>query len=93
MIIGVLTLQFHLEGCRSLKEKRRRLSGLKDKYGKTPNIAICESACHDSHQQAQWSILAVSTDRKVVESTLAKIADSIRESVDAIISEEWFEFL
>jgi uncharacterized protein YlxP (DUF503 family) len=48
---------------------------------------------HNSHQQAQWSILAVAADQIVLESTLAKIADAIRESIDAVISEEWLEFL
>ncbi len=77
MNIGILTLRFHLEGCQSLKEKRSRLSGIRDRFGKTPNIAICESGLQDKLQSAQWTYLAMAADKKVVEGSLAKIEEYI----------------
>lgn len=93
MHIGILSLSFHLEGCQSLKEKRARLSGIRDRFGKTPNIAICESGLQDKWQSAQWTYLAMASDKKVVESSLSKIEAFICDYVDAVITERDLEFL
>ena len=34
MSIGVLTVDFYVSGCRSLKEKRQRLNGIRERYGR-----------------------------------------------------------
>ena len=93
MHIGILSLSFHLEGCQSLKEKRSRLSGIRDRFGKTPHIAICESGLQDKWQSAQWTYLAISSDKQVVEGSLAKIETYICDYVDAVIIERELEFL
>ena len=93
MKIGLLTLQFRLNACHSLKEKRGRLRRLKDKYGRIPNIAVCESDFHDSLQQAQWSFIAIANDKKIVERSLGKIADEIALSIDAMIVEQSLEYM
>lgn len=83
--IGVLTMEFHLDGCRSLKEKRQRLSGLRERLGRSPNVAVCEHDYQDSHQRAAWSFVAVAADHKTVERTLVKIERDIQESTDAVV--------
>lgn len=85
MHIGVLALDFHLDGCASLKEKRRRLSRLRDKFGRITNLAICESAFQDSHRRARWEIVAVAGDPGVVERSLAEVERWAAMSVDATI--------
>ena len=85
MHIGVLDIDFHLAGCASLKEKRRRLARLRDKFGRVPNLAVCESDYQDSHQRARWSVVAVAGDAVVVEQSLANVERWVAESVDATI--------
>lgn len=85
MHIGVLTMEFHLEGCRSLKEKRQRLSGLRDRFGRAPNVAVCEHAFQNSHQRAQWSFVAVAAEQRVVERTLGSIERGVAENADAVV--------
>ena len=85
MHIGVLALDFHLAGCRSLKEKRRRLGRLRDKFGRIANLAVCESAFQDSHQRSRWAVVAVAGDAKVVAASLAEVERWAAESVDATI--------
>ena len=85
MHVGVLALDFHLPGCRSLKEKRRRVGRLRDKFGRIANLAVCESAYQDSHQRARWSVVAVAGDAKVVVASLAEVERWAAESVDAAI--------
>ena len=83
MNVRVLTVDFFLGGCRSLKEKRQRLKGMKDRFGRAPNVAVCESGFQDVHQRAQWSFIAASANGDVAERTLSEILQSIQLSVDA----------
>ena len=83
MNVRLLTVDFRLGGCRSLKEKRQRLKGLKEKFGRAPNVAVCESDYQDVHQRAQWSFIAAAASGDVAERMLAEILQSIELSVDA----------
>jgi len=85
MKISLLVLEFHLEGCRSLKEKRRRLAGMRERFGKQPNIALCESGFHDEHKRSQWSFVAVSVDSRGVNQTVSLIEEDICNIVDAVV--------
>lgn len=93
MYIGILCLQFHLEGCSSLKEKRQRLGKLRDKFGKQVNISVCESAHHDVLQSAEWSFVVTSTDKLTIEKTLQQVERYTLESVDAQITHTQVEYL
>lgn len=85
MHIGVLGLDFHLAGCRSLKEKRRRLKRLRDRFGHVPNLAVCESDYQDVHRRARWSVVAVAASSVVVEQSLGDVERWVQESVDATL--------
>jgi uncharacterized protein YlxP (DUF503 family) len=78
-----MTVDFHLAGCRSLKEKRQRLKGMRERFGKLPNVAVCESDYQDVHQRAQWSFIATAANGDVAEKSLSEILSSIELSVDA----------
>jgi uncharacterized protein len=90
--IGVLTLRFHLEGCASLKEKRQRLSGLRDRFGQRTHIAVCESALQDVIQSAQWSFVIVSATRALVDQTTAEVERYIGEHLDVRVSGREMEY-
>ena len=88
----LLQLELYFNGCRSLKEKRRRLRGLRDRLGRTTGVAVCESGYQDSHQRSQWSVIAVASDAVVVERILAEVERSVQFSVDAElvgVQREW----
>lgn len=85
-VIGVLTVQWLLPGCRSLKEKRGRMHGVRDRFGRETGVAVCESAFADAHQRAQWSFVVAASDRQVVVSTLDRIEREVSVSVDGLIS-------
>ena len=93
MFIGVLTLRLHLPGCRSLKEKRRRVGKLRDRFGKQTHISVCESDLADVHQQAEWSFTATAGSRSVVEQTLQQIAIVARSELDAVVANEQVDFI
>ena len=83
MNVRLVTVDFYLDGCRSLKEKRQRLKGLRERFGRATGVAVCESDYQDAHQQAQWSFVAVAASGSVAESALSDILRSIEQSVDA----------
>ena len=85
MHIGVLSLDFHLPGCASLKEKRRRLVRLREKFGRSASLAVCESAHQDSHRRARWEIVAVAGDAGVVERALTEVERWAAEFLDAVV--------
>lgn len=92
MHIGLLTVQFHLRGCGSLKEKRQRLGGLKDKFGSIKNIAVCESAYLDSWDRAEYSFVCSANEAKIIESSLAKVVEYCSTCLDAQITEHRLEW-
>ncbi len=88
----LLQLELYFSGCRSLKEKRKRLKGLRDRLGKAVNVAVCESGHQDSHQRSQWSVIAAAADAVVVEKILTEIERSVQFSVDGElvgVQREW----
>ena len=78
-----MTIDFHLGGCRSLKEKRQRLKGLRDRFGRAVNVAVCESDHQDAHQRSQWSFIACAANGGVVDQTLTELERTIQTTVDA----------
>ena len=79
----LLQLDLYFGGCRSLKEKRRRLKGLRDRLGRAVNVAVCESGYQDAHQRSEWSVVATAADAVIVEQILAEVERTVQFSVDA----------
>ena len=86
MNIELLVVNLRLHGCTSLKDKRQRLGGLKDRFGRLSNVSVCESDFQDMLGQAQWSFLAIALDGKIAGSILSKIEHYISTEVDAVIT-------
>jgi uncharacterized protein YlxP (DUF503 family) len=93
MQIGVLTCSFILPGCRSLKEKRQRLGGFKDRFGKQAGLAVCESGYSDAHQRAEWSFVAVAQNKRLIEQTLSDVERKMTEVTDAQLVDVSREFV
>jgi hypothetical protein len=87
MLIGLLRVSFVLPGCRSLKEKRQRLGGLRERFGRQVNVAVCESNFQDIHDRAEWSFVAAALTSRLVEQILSDIEQRIVETVDANVAE------
>ena len=79
MIVGVVTWELHLDGCRSLKEKRRILKSLKDRLHNRFNVSVAETSHQDAWQRAELTCCVVATDRRHGQSVLSaadKLVDS-----------------
>ncbi|XOV85056.1 MAG: DUF503 domain-containing protein [bacterium] len=83
MNIACLTIVFRLHGCHSLKDKRQRLAGLRDRFGKQTQVAVCESADADSLNRAQWSFIAAAGSKSVIQKIFSDIETFVTTSLDA----------
>ena len=68
--MGVITWELHLEGSRSLKDKRRVLKSLKDRLHNRFHLSAAETAHQDLWQRAELSACVVSNERGHVDSVL-----------------------
>ena len=71
VVVGLLTWQLHLDGCMSLKDKRRVIKSLKDRLHGRFNVSVAETGHHDLWQRAEISCCVVSRDRRHADSVLA----------------------
>jgi uncharacterized protein YlxP (DUF503 family) len=83
MKVRRLTVDFYLHGCSSKKEKRRRLSKLRDKFGRQTGLAVCESGHADNNKQGEWTFIAAASDGLVVEQMLADVEEFVKGYLDA----------
>lgn len=94
MTIGALRVHFYLAGCRSLKEKRQRLNGVRERFGRALNVAVSETGYQDLLQRAEWTFVAIAARRDVVERALTEIERNLQSSVDAELTDvqrEWLD--
>ena len=92
MVVGLLSLELHIPGARSLKDKRMVLRSVKDRIKKF-NIAVAEVEHHDLWQRCGLSIVTVSNDEKHADQELAAVANEIERLEPGLISRREVEFL
>jgi uncharacterized protein len=69
-VIGILTLDIHVEHSHSLKEKRHVVKSLKDRLRERFNISVAEIDHLDSWQNSTIAAVTVSNDRVHAEQVL-----------------------
>jgi uncharacterized protein YlxP (DUF503 family) len=88
-----MTCKISLPGCASLKEKRQRMGGLHERFGRNPAVAVCESGELDRLEASEWTFVAVATSIPKLESLLSEIEDKIQRTVDGRLMEATREML
>ncbi len=88
MIVGIVTWELHLNGCASLKDKRRIMKSLKDRLHSRFNVSVAETAHQDRWQRGELACCVVATDRRQAESVLTAAdqlvsGDSLARIVDS----------
>ncbi len=71
MVVGLVTWELHLDGCGSLKDKRRVMKSLKDRLHQRFNVSAAETDHQDLWQRAELACCVVATDRRHAESILS----------------------
>ncbi|MDH3402598.1 MAG: DUF503 domain-containing protein [Acidobacteriota bacterium] len=92
MPVSVVTVEIHLPGARSLKEKRRIVKSLKDRIHGRFRVSIAETALHELHQRSELGIAAVAPDG----AHLRRLGEQLRRLFDErydIVVTRWDERL
>lgn len=85
MVIGYLSVEIHLPYSHSLKEKRKRLSGLKSRLVKKYNVAFSELEFQNKWQRTRIGMVSLNSQKKPVESMFNTILEDIEKNVDGQI--------
>ncbi|HHX35526.1 MAG TPA: DUF503 domain-containing protein [Gammaproteobacteria bacterium] len=93
MHIGILTMVFSMPGCSSLKEKRQRMGGMHERFGRNPAVAVCESGEHDRHDASEWTFVVVGISKREIESLCSQIEDKVQRTVEGRVMDVKQEFL
>jgi uncharacterized protein YlxP (DUF503 family) len=92
MPVGLLSVELHLPGARSLKDKRMTLRSVKDRLKKL-NVAVAETDHHDLWQRASLGIVAIGTTDVHVDQELTAAVREIERTEPGLITQTHVEFL
>lgn len=93
MVIGLLSLELHFPGARSLKDKRQVLRGLETRIRNRHNVSVAEVEHQDLWQRAVLAVVSVNTDQTHLESTLQKVAGEAATARGAELIDQQVEIL
>lgn len=93
MVIGLLSLELHFPGARSLKDKRHVLRALESRLRNRFNVSVAEVEHQDLWQRAGLAVVAVNTDHAHLESTLQAVAREVGSARDAELVGQEMELL
>ena len=93
MVIGLLTLELHFPGARSLKDKRQALRSFEQRVRNRHNVSVAEVEHQDLWQRATVAVVGVNTDQVHLEQTLTAVAAEAASARDALLVDQQVEFL
>ena len=73
MVVGVISWQLSLPGCRSLKEKRMVVRSLKDRIRHRFNVSVAETDHQDVWSRAEISVAVVTGEVSFAENVLDEV--------------------
>ena len=88
-----MTWELHLDGCRSLKDKRHVLKSLKDRLHNRFNVSAAETAHNDLWQRAELTVCVVSNDRTHAQQVLREADRLVEAAAGARILDTSTSFL
>ena len=93
MVIGLLTLELHFPGARSLKDKRQALRSLEQRVRNRHNVSLAEVAHQYLWQRATLAVVGVNTDPVHLEATLSSVAGEAATARDVLLVDQNMEML
>ena len=92
IFISLLTIELMIPWARSLKDKRSAVRGLKDRLRSRFNASVAEVAYQDKWQRAVIAVCILGSDRRQLESEMAKVRQLCEEAQDlqiADVHQQW----
>ena len=80
LFISLLTIELMIPWAQSLKDKRSAVHGLKDRLRSRFNASVAEVAYQDKWQRAVIAVCILGSDRRQLESEMAKVRHLCEEA-------------
>ncbi len=93
MLVAVLVADLLFPGSESLKDKRRRLSGLTGRIRARFPVSVAEVGFQDLRQRGRIGVALVTTDSRLARSILDRIADVVGRDGEIEMTDRWIEIL
>jgi uncharacterized protein YlxP (DUF503 family) len=93
VIVGYLEVTLDMEGCRSLKDKRKVVKSVLSRVRARFNASASEVGLPDVHERAVLGFSVCGGDGQVLESVLAHILNFVDETAPAVLSDSRSECL
>lgn len=93
MVVGLGHVTLRMEGCRSLKEKRRIVKAVIHRLRDQFNVSAAEVGANDMHQRAEIGVAAVGNDRELINSKIDKLFNFVDDMGLAEIIDTQMEIL
>lgn len=77
-LVGICRMDVCIDGCRSLKEKRRIVRSLKERLRNQYHVAVCEYGELGLWQRAEIAVTSCGNARDIVTAVLRTAADFVR---------------
>ena len=85
--VGVLRLGVRVPGSRSLKDKRKAVSQIRDRVRARKNFSIAEVGHLEDHTRAVLSVALVANDQRFIQSALDQLAHEVSTWRSALVEE------
>lgn len=92
MVVGALEVKLSILGARSLKEKRKVVKSLKDRFSKL-NVSVAEVDDQDKWQACTLAFAMVSNDSAFIVSALDRITHGLSEHPDVELIDHHAEIM
>jgi len=92
MIIGFLSLEIYIPYSHSLKEKRKRLSSLRNRLKNRYNVAFAELDYHKKWQRTKIGVVTLNNQKRLIDSLFSKIIADTEMNIDGHIIEHQIHY-
>ncbi len=92
MVVGIVRVELHLPGARSLKDKRQVVRSLKERIRERVQASVAEVEFQDLWQRAALGVAVVSADGAQVRERLQSVRQIVDQAVQAELL-DWQETL
>jgi uncharacterized protein len=87
MVVGILQIELTIDDARSLKDKRRVVTSVKDRLHRQHQVSVAEVDSLDDHRVAILGITMASNSVPHCQSVLDRILDQLRHQRDCVLSD------
>jgi uncharacterized protein YlxP (DUF503 family) len=93
LVVGVLRLVLRMPGSRSLKDRRRVVSSVRDRVQARHHAAVADVGHLERHDAAVIAVTLVGNDARLLRSRLDTIRAEVEAGHDALLSDSNVEML